>query len=99
MLPPLLAPPLDAPPAEGAAPPEEPLDLAGLLLLHAASTPALAASPATPAAPFNTERRLGSAPVAGDGADWLSRMAASIAAQTVSDEIHQDCPQPIVEST
>src|SRR4051812_30908649 len=61
------------------------------LLPQAASTPETPARPATPAAPFSTVRRLGctAAAVAG-GIESLSRMAASIAAQTVSHEIHHE---------
>src|SRR3954447_595072 len=49
------------------------------LLLHAARTAGAAASPATPAIPFRTERRLGGAEASGAGGVSLSRMAASIA--------------------
>jgi len=63
------------------------------LLLHAARSAGAAASPATPAIPFRTERRLGGVEASGAGVVSLSRMAASIAAQTVSHEIHHEQSQ------
>src|SRR3954453_3760152 len=94
MLPPPVDPPLFDPAADPAG---DDLLSPPPLLPHAASRGAAVASPATPAIPFSIERRLGGAgavDTAGvEGVDSGSRMAASIAAQTVSHEIHHEQSQ------
>src|SRR3954470_15525879 len=88
MLPPVLPPPVVA-----AGAPDDFLSPLPLLLHAARTVGAAADSAATPAIPFRTERRIGGTETSGAGFVSLSRMAASIAAQTVSHEIHQEQSQ------